>query len=233
MINIKRLFIATVVFTFFFVSSAVGQKMNQLDATGNRVGVWEKKYPNGKLRYTGTFKNGKEIGVFKFYKNTSTNFPHIIKEYSEGSSIATVEFYNQDGVLKTKGSMIGKNREGTWTYYYTNGKVFSEEIYKEGKLTDMLKNYYANGNTTEETQYRNGLKDGLSKIFSENGKLLEEVNYIEGKKNGPAKYYNLKGQLQETGTYKNDARFGKWDFYIDGEISDKPKRKTHTVKKSR
>jgi len=78
------------------------QKINQVDANGNRTGVWQKKYPNGKIRYTGVFNNGKEVGTFKFYKNSSNNFPHIIKEYAEGSNIASVKFYNLDGKLKTK-----------------------------------------------------------------------------------------------------------------------------------
>ena len=209
----------------------MSQQKNQLNANGERTGKWEKRYPNGKLRYTGAFNNGKEVGVFKFYKNSSNNFPHIVKEYHEGSDKATVKFYNYDGELKTKGNMVGKDRVGTWTYYFNNGKLFSEEKYTAGKLHGVLKNYYSNGNLTEETLYKNGLKEGVSKIYTENATLIEEVLYVNGKLNGPAKYYDLKGQLKETGLYKDNKREGKWEFYIDGEISDKPKRKTHLVDK--
>lgn len=233
MINIKRLYIATVLFTFFFISNVISQKKNQLDGNGERTGIWEKRYPNGKLRYTGAFSKGKEVGVFKFYKNSSNNFPHIIKEYKEDSGKAIVNFYNQDGVVKTKGEMMGKDRIGTWTYYYTNGKVFSEEIYVEGKLDGLLKNYYSNSNLTEETFYKKGVKHGVSKIYTENATLLEEVIYVNGKLDGPAKYYDLKGQIKEKGVFKNNKREGKWEFYMDGEVSDKPKRKGHTVDRSK
>lgn len=233
MINIKRLFIATIVFTFFFVSNAVSQKINKVDAEGKRTGVWKKNYPNGKLRYTGTFLNGKEIGTFKFYKNTSSKLPSIVKEYSVDSDSAIVKFYNYDGKLKTKGTMIGKKRVGAWNYYFSNGKIFSEEFYKDGNLEGVLKNYYANGNITEESNYKKGLKDGVSKVYTEDGILIEEVIYVAGKLNGPAKYFDLKGQIKETGVYKDNKREGKWEFYMDGEVSDRPKPVTHRVDKSK
>jgi len=232
MISIKRLFIATLVCTFFFISNIVAQKVNQFDADGKRTGVWKKKYPNGKLRYTGSFLNGKEIGTFKFYENNSNNFPHITKEYKATSDTATVKFFNKDGDVKTIGKMIGKNRVGAWTYYFSNKNIFSEEFYNNGKLEGVLKNYYANGQVTEIAEYKNGLKNGVSKIYTENGVLIEEVIYVDGKLNGPAKYYDLKGQIKETGVYKDNKKDGKWEFYIDGQVSDKPKRQTHRVDKS-
>lgn len=233
MINIKRLFIVTIVFTFFFVSNALCQKVNQLDTVGKRTGIWKKNYPNGRIRYTGTFINGKEIGTFKFYKNTTSKLPSIVKEYSINSDSASVKFYNYDGKLKTKGTMIGKNRVGAWYYYFSTGKIFSEEFYVSGKLEGILKNYYANGKITEETTYKNGLKNGLSRVYTEEAILIEEVIYVAGKLNGPAKYFDLKGQIKETGVYKDNKREGKWEFYMDGEISDRPKQVTHRVDKSK
>jgi len=234
MINIKRLFIVTITSSLFCLQCVFSQKENQVDANGLKTGVWKKYYESGKLRYTGQFENGKEVGVFKFYKNASTNIPHIVKEFSRDSDTATVKFFNYLGDVKTSGKMVGKNRVGAWQYFFTNGKIFSEEFYVNGKLEGTLKNYYSNGQVTEISEYKNGYKNGLSKIYTDRGILLEEVIYVDGKKNGPAKYYNLKGQIQETGVYKNDAKFGKWEFYIDGVVAEKPKeRKTYLVPKTK
>lgn len=233
MINIKRLFIVTLTCLFFCLQGVFSQKINQLDDNGLKIGIWKKYYENGKLRYSGEFKDGKEVGVFMFYKNSSSNFPDIVKEYSTVSDTATVKFFNHLGDLKTHGKMIGKKRVGAWKYFYTNGDVFSEEYYMDGKLDGEVKNYYSNGKVTEISQYKNGLKNGLSKIFTDKGILIEEVYYVDGKLNGEAKYYTLKGVIQEKGIYKDNARFGKWEFYVDGVVGDRPnERKTYLVPKS-
>jgi len=57
------------------------QKTNQYNHNNKRTGVWKKYYPNKRVRYVGQFKNGREIGVFKFYDITSSKHPTIIKTF--------------------------------------------------------------------------------------------------------------------------------------------------------
>lgn len=214
----------------FFVSDLFSQEINQFNENKKRHGVWRKHYDNGRIRYSGQFNNGKEIGVFKFYENATAFHPTIIKEFSKLSDTATVSFYDMYGKLKSKGKMIGKKRENKWIYYFPNGRILSEENYKDGKLNGVLKNFYPNGKTTLEAEYKNGLKNGYSKIYTEDGILIEDLNYLNGKLEGQGKYYDLKGNLKEKGIYKNGKRFGKWEYYIDGEISDRKKRKKISLK---
>ncbi|WP_275316090.1 toxin-antitoxin system YwqK family antitoxin [Tenacibaculum bernardetii] len=222
MLNIKRIFSTVILLSVFFVVSVEAQKLNKLDVNGKRTGVWKKNYDNGKIRYSGTFKNGKEIGVFKFYNITSSTIPTIIKTFVNDT--ADVKFYNQLGKLKSEGKMIGKKRIGKWVYYFSNGKIFSEEEYKDGKLDGNLKNYYPNGNLTQETFYKQGKKDGVSKTYTDSAILIEEVFYVNGMLEGEGKYFDLKGVIKEKGVYKNGKRVGKWEFYMDGEIVDKRKK---------
>lgn len=231
MINIKRLLVVSVFFTLFFSANAIAQKINQLNSEGKRVGVWRKFYDNGKIRYQGQFENGKEVGVFKFYKNIASTQPAIVKEFLPNSNKASVKFYDSNGKLKSAGEMIGKNRVGKWMYYFSDGKPLSEELYTNGKLNGLLKNYYPNGKTTEETIYKNGKKHGVSKIYANDGVLIEEVNYSYGKLNGQAKYFDLKGNLTEKGTYANGRRSSDWEYYSNGEVTNKRKRKTHLIDK--
>lgn len=213
-----------------FSTDSTAQKINQLDVNGKRTGLWRKYYNNGKIRYTGQFLNGKEVGVFKFYSNTSATHPEIVKEFLPSDNKAVVKFYDESQKLKTQGQMIGKKREGKWMYYFSDGKTFSEENYKDGKLNGILKNYYPNGKLTQETEYKNNKKHGLSKTYTDGGILIEELTYISGKLDGLAKYYDLKGNLQEKGMYKNGVRVGKWDYYIDGKTSKKPEKKGYSKK---
>jgi len=233
MIKIKSFLQFLLLYILFLgATTSFAQKINQFDADNQRQGVWKKYYSNGRIRYTGEFNHGKEIGTFKFFDITHSDFPMVVKKFKPNTDTASVFFYTKKGKLRSKGKMIGKKRIGKWIYYFENGALFSEESYIDGKLEGVLKNYYKNKKVLEETHYKNGLKHGISKTYSDKGILLEEVYYAFGKENGEAKYYDLKGNLKEKGIYKNGKRVGKWEYYIDGEIvSNKEKKKRNRLKK--
>ncbi len=235
MINIKRVFIISLFLSYFFMIETINaQKVNALDVNGKRDGNWKKYYNNGRLRYTGNFKNGKEVGIFMYFKMTNSKHPTSLKIFSKDSDVAKIEYYTPKGDIRSRGSVKGKDRIGRWTYFFSNGKLLSEEFYTEGKLDGMLKNYYPNGKITEETGYKNGLKNGISKKYSDEGILIEEVTFVNGKYDGLAKFFDLKGNLKETGNYQKGKRVGSWEFFVDGEsISDKEnrKKKTHAIPK--
>ena len=107
MINIKRLlFVSTLLSCFFITSHLNAQKINQFDKNKKRTGVWKKYYPNKRIRYTGQFKNGKEVGVFKFYDITTSEFPTILKTFSENSDSVFVQFFTRKGTLESKGYLV-------------------------------------------------------------------------------------------------------------------------------
>lgn len=235
MLNIKRLGFVFVFFACFFTSEKFNaQKINQFDANKKRTGVWKKYYPNKRIRYQGQFKDGKEIGVFKFYDISDSRYPTIIKTFSKNSDSVLVEFYSLNGKLQSKGFFIDKNRIGKWKYFFADDKLMSEEHYVEGKLEGKLINYYPNGKAAEITFYKNGLKEGLSQKYSSAGVLIEEITFENGKENGMAKYFELNGNLKEFGLYKNGKREGKWEYYLDGEIAtDKELKKKKSFQKQK
>lgn len=235
MLNIKRLSFVFVFFACFFTSKECNaQKINQFNANKQRTGPWKKYYPNKRIRYTGQFVNGKEVGVFKFYDITDSKNPTIIKKFSATSDSIDVSFYTVSGVLKSKGVFIGKKRVGEWKYFFTDGKLLSKEFYVDGKLDGELINYYPNGKPAEISIYKFGLKNGLSQKYTSKGILIEELMYRKGKPNGVAKYFELTGLLKEKGVYKDGKRVGKWEYYLDGEMAsdeDNKKKKTFTKPK--
>ena len=52
------------IYLFIFFQSF---SQNQYLENGNRNGPWKGYYDNGQIRYEGTFDDGKEIGLFKYY----------------------------------------------------------------------------------------------------------------------------------------------------------------------
>ena len=225
LLNTKLLTLFVFLFSFHLGLSEVNaQKINQFTKEKKRTGVWKKYYSNERIRYVGTFLNGKEVGVFKYYDITTSKHPIIIKEFSSTSDSSKVSYYNLDGKLRTKGTMLKKNRIGKWVYFFPNGATFSEEFYTNGKLEGTLKNYYKNGNTLEITQYSNGMKNGVSEKFSDQEVLIEKVNYKNDILNGKGMYFELNGDLKEEGTYSDGKRVGEWEFYIGGKkVSKKEK----------
>ena len=203
---------------FSFQKSLSQEKINQLNINGKRTGVWTKKFNNGKLRYTGQFKNGKEIGIFKFYSPLSSEHPIAIKTFDDNSSLAKVSFFTVKGLLQSKGLMNGKKRIGLWKYFQEDGKtLLSEENYKNGILEGKVITYYKSGKIVEMLFYKEGKLNGNAKRFAESGNLLDDLNYKEGKLNGLAKYYNIEGKLIYTGVYKNDVKVGKWQYFENGK----------------
>ncbi len=222
MLNIKRLGFIFVFFACFFSFEEFNaQKFNQFNVNNQRTGVWKKYHPNKRIRYEGTFKDGKEVGVFKFYDITDSKNPTTIKIYLSNTNKVTVKFYSVKGLLQSKGFFVDRKRVGRWEYYFADGKIMSEEFYTNGKLEGKLTNFYPNGKPTEISMYYKGLKDGESQKYSSKGILIELITFKNGKPNGLAKYFELNGNLKETGVYNNGKRVGKWEYYLDGEIADK------------
>jgi antitoxin component YwqK of YwqJK toxin-antitoxin module len=235
MINIKRLVFLFTFFACFFISKSFNaQNINKLNANNERVGVWKKYYSNKRIRYVGQFKEGKEVGVFKFYDITTSKYPVIIKTFFENSDSLYVQFFTLKGKIETEGVLKGRNRIGSWKYFYPDGTIMSEENYKDGKLDGVQIVYYQDGKVTEFATYKNGLLDGAVSKYSYKGVLIEEITYVKGKLNGEAKYFELNGNLKETGIYKNGLRIGKWEYYMDGEVATEQELKdknTFTRKK--
>lgn len=222
--KLKAFFTILISLFILFISSLKAQeKINTFDLNGKRQGVWKKYYSNNNIRYEGTFKAGKEIGIFKYYDITDSTHPTIIKIFKPKSNIATVKFYTITGVLESSGAMKGKDRIGTWLYYYPDGKTLMiEENYENGILNGEYKSYYKTEKITEILNYKEGKLHGAAKRYADNGVLLDDINYRNGKLEGAAKYYNLYGQLIYAGNYKNDEKIGEWEFYENGKKENKP-----------
>ncbi len=216
----KRIIFLAVLLVSVVCSTFAQSKINQYDNNGKRHGVWRKFYSNDRIRYSGKFDHGKEIGTFKYYSASNSDFPILIKNYSSSDNLADVKFFTPGGVLESKGKMKGKLREGKWLYYHPDGKsVMSVENYLSGKLEGEYKTFYDSGEPTEITSYKNGRLDGNYKKYSIKGFLYQDFNYKNGKLNGMAIYYSRKtGELIKKGPFKNDLRVGTWENYADGEL---------------
>lgn len=225
------------VFSFSGVLSAQDTAaLNQFDESGKRHGKWRGYYPESKrLRYEGEFKNGKEIGTFKYYDDTKAQSVIATREFKEFEDACFTVFYS--GKFKvSEGMVVNKKYHGEWRYFHKESTVLMTlENYVDGNLEGVRKVYYKDGSLAEETYYKKGLKDGPCKLFNQAGKLIEDSNYLKGELHGAASFFDSNGLIASKGSYKNGKSVGTWIYYQAGkkvkEVSKNPPKKDRTKKK--
>ena len=212
------------ILVFLVTCSAFAQEINQMDTDGKRNGIWKKNFENtDQPRYEGTFKHGKEIGMFKFYKLVEKkSVLSATKEFNENDDIALVKFYSSTGKLISEGKMNGKAFIGKWIYYHnkTNTVMSIENYNDNGNLDGEKLVFYENGQVAEKSNYVNGKQEGLSTWYSETGVVLKEFQYENDELHGLSKYYDNKGQLVAEGSYKRGQKHGIWKYYTDGKLTE-------------
>jgi len=211
---------ALLIFVLFFLSNYAQEKTNQLDENGKRNGPWEQYYEGTKqLRYEGTFLNGKEIGVFKFYCENCKKQPIVIKEFNVENDLAKVKYFSHEGKLISEGTMEGKNRTGIWKYFQEDsGKIVLSEEYINDELHGEKITYYPDGKFTERANYQNGKLQGEAVFYDENGSLIKRLNYNNGLLHGRAIFYTSSGLIMIDGNYKEDKEYGIWKYYSEGNV---------------
>jgi antitoxin component YwqK of YwqJK toxin-antitoxin module len=210
-----------VLFAIGFVMPLLAQdKVNQLDENGAKQGLWKGYHPESKrLRYEGTFKHGKEVGIFKFYDDTQANTVLATREFNPKDQSVYTIFYDQKNNKVSEGKSRNKLNEGVWNYYHFESKVLmTVENYAKGKLEGKRTVYFPDAKPAEEVFYVNGLKQGAYKKWASNGIVLEEATYDKDLYNGQAIYRDPLGNIVAKGLYKNGKKVGLWQFYEGGKL---------------
>jgi len=214
-----------ILFTLLLVSVyGFSQEINQVDADGNRHGIWRKNFDKTKvLRYEGEFSHGKEVGLFKFYQNLGGK-PVLTatRHFHDNDSLADVQFFSSSGKLISEGLMNGKLYIGTWKYYQkSSNTLLNLENYNDsGLLHGERLVYYENGQIAQKENYSNGKLQDTSYWYAENGVLIKEESYDNNDLHGISKYYSPEGVLIIEGQYKKGKKHGIWKYYEDGKLME-------------
>jgi len=198
--------------------------VNQLNKSGNRHGYWTKNFEGTQqMRYEGNFENGKEIGLFKYYKlDGKKSVLSATKLFNAGNNLAEVKFFTSKGKLVSEGVMIDKLFIGKWTYYQKNidGILKTEHYNETGELHGESITYFENGVMAEKLQYQNGKLNGVCEWYTKNGKLFKSSEFENDELHGLTKTFNEKGELMIEGKYQSDLRTGIWKYYENGQLTE-------------
>lgn len=191
---------------------------NQENNKGEKVGQWRGFYDNGKLRYTGQFKEGKPYGTFKNYYPDGEL--QVIREFLE-PELSKVSIYYQNGDLMAKGYYLNQQRDSLWQTFGADSSIVTEGNYIKGKKYGVWKTYFPNGKVAEKVTYANDLEHGKYKMFFDNGELRQDASYVNGVLEGISIFYDPNGVKTMKGKYYRGVRHGKWVHYDDQGVLKK------------
>jgi antitoxin component YwqK of YwqJK toxin-antitoxin module len=137
-------------------------------------------------------------------------------------------------IARAAPELIFKNgqREGTCKYYFDNGKLQSEIIFRAGE--SVVKEYHVSGTLYVEESYKNGrlvsqkffdekgkpVQNGIVRLYYENGRLREVKTIQGGRLNGVSRQFYPDGTLKGEYAYTDGVLNGiSRDYYRDGVLS--------------
>lgn len=205
---------------FLFVTGISFAQVNQVDAKGQKQGLWYKNYPGTKIHiYEGNFKDDKPVGVFKYYYKSGTL--KALVENKPNSKLSLVKMYFENEALMSEGCYWDQKKDSIWVNYNERGELVSAESYVDDKLNGKKIIYYLNDqleagklNVLSITNFENDQRHGNFKEFYPSGKVKMTGEYVHGERVGEwVEYYNT-GQVMSRVRFKRDLLHG-WAYYYD------------------
>jgi len=173
-------------------------------------------YPDGSLKKTLTYFDGKEVGVSL--------------EFSKEGTIITEEIYD-NGYLKDRAEYNRLDKDGkktgTWRDYYANGKIKSETEFKEGQMNGLTKSFNLKGKLVEIATMTSDTSMApndvvlieLYKEYYEDGRVKLIGGLNNGMKNGIFRSYDEAGNLLNGFIYEKDTMTSEGMILFNGTYS--------------
>jgi len=129
--------------------------------------------------------------------------------------------YHTDGSIFEESTYVNGKVHGTRLLYFEGNKhIQTSETYVDGVMDGLLEEYHPNGQVAFTGKFVNDAMEGVWKKYNESGILIEEVSFKDSEENGPFKEYHLNGKLAAEGGYINgDNEHGPLKIYNEeGEL---------------
>jgi antitoxin component YwqK of YwqJK toxin-antitoxin module len=133
-----------------------------------------------------------------------------------------------DGMIYMESEMKNSLRDGITKFFYRNGNLWTEWVYKDNRPFTVLSNYdpkgnklekgtlkegngtlylYRTGNALEKIQYFKNGDLTREDLFSDEGILVQTTTIENGKMNGLTTFYHGDGSLWAEWLYKSNSPF--------------------------
>lgn len=138
--------------------------------------------------------------------------------FQDGVPNGTFKYYYPDGKLKTLSIISAEGIVAKTVSYYNNGKKMAEGEYLHEKKEKIWFFYREeDGVLLLEECYKAGKREGISRAYYENGTVSELVTWIGGERTGPWEQYYSDGKIRLQSSYLQDEKNGLFKtFYNNG-----------------
>lgn len=196
-----------------------GENFNVTDANGRKQGRWIRVYPNGRLYYSGSFKNGRPVGHFTFFRENGRVLSEV--EHDAENNLAKATLYREDGTPSHQGQYRTLQVDGEWTQRKTGewealdskGRTRVKEHYSDDQLDGVQLTYHPNGQLLEEGTFKAGKKVGQWTAYDREGHIRSQEMWREGERHGTSTTMADGGVKLSSGQYENGLPVGSWTTY--------------------
>ena len=149
----------------YYPDNKLNEEFFEID--GKKDGLYKQYSENGKLAAEGFYKNGIMDGIFKSY-------------YENGNLLSIINYQNNEPININTWDQSGKHviieGNGTLILYFNDGTPRLKQSYKNNKKNGTWTFWYENGRMHEVIEFCDDKRISF-KLWDENGNLLEEKYY--------------------------------------------------------
>ena len=149
----------------------------------------------------GVLKKGKKQGLFKVFDTT-------------GNQIK-INYFKSDTLIYEGEYDQLNNKDGSWIYYWPNGKIMKKGRYSKNNKNGEWNYYFENGILQQKGSFSKNKPNGNWQWWYINGKKRRQEEYINGKENGLIIEYDTNGLVITKGEYFYGEREGDWEYKIN------------------
>lgn len=218
-----RLFL--LLFSAPLVLFAQNDTVNELNANGEKQGVWIEKYPGGSKKSETTYVNGEKRGIERIYREdgkilseiTYAGERHKQKNPKPRSIFLPPEprhyfivghekryGYDKNGNLEEISFFKDGLKDSISLLYYPTGELKAEGFFKYGKAHGQVKSYFKDGKLQSDCHYKYGKKDSIQTYYYPNGQISYIGLTMNGKREGTHVFMHENGKLWQEIIFKND-----------------------------
>ncbi|MBR1517552.1 MAG: hypothetical protein IJ620_05360, partial [Bacteroidales bacterium] len=192
------------------------QAQNTIDKQGRKQGHWIKVDKDGSKIFEGDFKDGREVGTFRYFYPDGTL--RMLNEFDASGLRCRHEAYDEKGRIIAKGFFNQKNRDGEWRFFAEDGRLVKIANYRMGIREGMQVIFNATGDTAEVSNWLDNHRHGRWwRRIGKQGYITG--TYKHGGLHGDVKEYNDAQQMVSHGQYRDGLRHGFYRYYEEGVLS--------------
>ena len=185
---------------------------------------------SGDCTIEGMVQNGKKVGTWMEYFNSTPYLPKKIVSYENGKRNGVFVEIDKTGSITKKAEYKNDMLDGQMSEWFRGGRLSKLNTYKNGQLDGQQILCYEKGGNLEVSSYKEGQRDGETTWFDENGNKKMTIVYKDGQFDGKQTTYYPDGSLKSEATYKNGKLQGKKQTYAEKQKPQVDKKEIDSKK---